>query len=148
MYEDIAEMITKKLLEDDLLLDKVNEYRNELNLELLTKNYIESIVRLTCRTRDEYAAANFDDMVVGIYGGVVWRKMMMATVGDIIKSHKHSYDHFSYIEKGTVDINGEIYNAGDWAKIPKNVLHTIKALSNDCITYCINSEHEVMENDK
>jgi len=148
MDNEMLELIIDKLLSDGLLLKKANELNLKIGLKELSEEYIKSVLNIVCRKKEDYASSNFKDMETGIYGGIIYRRMTMETSGDIIKSHKHNYDHFTYVECGVVDINGEIYKSGQWAKVPKNVVHTIKALSSKCVTYCINSEYEVMESDK
>jgi len=148
MHNEIINLICDKLLDDGLLLEKVNELNLKYDLDLISKSYIKTVLDLVSRKRCDLIGINYSDMDIGIYGGIIYRQMKMPMAGDVIKSHKHNYDHFTYIEKGIVDINGEIYKAGQWAKVPKDTIHTIKALTNNCITYCINSEHEAMEHNE
>lgn len=147
MNEKVMLAILNKLLSDGELEKQINNERCNIGLELLSREYIMSILSLLAGKRENLYNYDYKNAVLGIYGGIIYRKMELENIGDIIDSHKHNYDHFTYVEKGVVDINGQIYKAGQWAKVPKDVLHTIKALKPNCIAYCINSEHEVMAGD-
>lgn len=145
--KDAVDKILKKLLDDGVLEYEINSLREGFNLEPIAKDYIKSVLNIIASPRDnQFDICNsFEQVILGMYGGIVYRKMDLVNIGDIVNSHSHSYDHFTYVEKGIIDINGEIYKAGQWAKVPKEVIHTIKALTNDCVAYCINSEYEAMK---
>lgn len=140
-----VDLIVDKLISDEVLVDAVNKLRLKVGLNELASEYVSTVLTLLTRPRDECHNFNFADSHMQVYGGVVYRKMVLDSIGDVISAHKHTYDHFTYVESGAADINGNIYISGQWAKIPKDVVHTIKALQNKSIVYCITSEHEVMK---
>jgi len=102
--------------------------------------YITAVLKLVAGDRDKLY--QYNKFEVDVYGGIIYRKMLISGIGEAVKSHKHVYDHFTFIHKGSVDINGEIFHAGQFAKVPAEAIHTIKALTNDCEVYCIHSEYE------
>lgn len=143
--QEAVKLIIDKLLSDGELEAQINDMRTSISLTSLSKEYIEAALKLLIKDRGNVTEFDVENFEMGIYGGVIYRRMVMKYAGDIVASHKHTYDHFTYVENGTVDINGVIYHSGQWARVPKEVEHTIKALEQNSITYCINSEHEVME---
>jgi len=78
-------------------------------------------------------------------GNNVYIRQMSAKEGYIIGSHKHKYEHYSILTKGSalaeVDGNVEELNAPSVILVPANKEHKITALS-DITWFCIHGTEE------
>ena len=104
---------------------------------------------------------NEEIATTNVYGNVWVREMVFVNKGDIKGGHRHQYDHLHFVAKGKVNVQtkdalGKVltekeYGAGSWIKVPKEVYHTVIALEDMSIGYCIQAmrdeDGEVMETD-
>jgi len=99
--------------------------------------------------------------IVNVYGNIWVREMIFPHKGDIKRGHRHQFDHLHFVAKGKVNIQikdandniigEEEHVAGDWIKVPKEVYHSVIALEDNSVGYCIQAlrdeQGEVMETD-
>ena len=89
---------------------------------------------------------------VATTGPVGYRQFVLEKTCDVSRGHKHNYDHATFIHRGRVritasrddgaEITSREFGAGEWADIPANLLHTIKALEDNTIYFCIFSHRD------
>ena len=143
MKEKIKKL-TSLICDEVLKNKKIVSLINKSGLTNLTEAYINNFLSVLLLNRFVMEDTTKHQTLLDAYGGIMYRRFELENVGDIVKSHSHTYDHFTFIHKGPVDVNGVIYDSGQWVRVPKEALHTIKALGNKCEFFCINSEYEAL----
>lgn len=82
----------------------------------------------------------------GPYGGLYFRPMVLRKTGDVVRGHKHNYDHVTFLYRGSINVrytldNGETgerqYDAPARIEIRAGVIHEITALEDDTAADCI-----------
>jgi len=85
--------------------------------------------------------------MLGCFANVWIRQKHFERAGVIIPGHKHNYDHLSILASGKVEINADgVITEHEGAKflvIRKDVVHTVKALSDDVIWYCVFANRDI-----
>lgn len=83
---------------------------------------------------------------VAITGPVGYREFVLDKACDSHRGHVHHYDHATFIHRGRVRIEAgdtaREYAAGQWVDIPANLSHTIVALEDHTVYFCIFSHRD------
>lgn len=79
---------------------------------------------------------------LGYFGNIWVRLNRLDKAGESIVGHKHHFDHVSLLVKGKVKVEVEGYSpkefeAPTFITIKKEYRHTITALEDDSIWYCV-----------
>lgn len=78
-----------------------------------------------------------------IAGGVYAKQMHFQKAGDTGIQHKHNFDHLSLLVKGkvVVSVEGEatVYTAPAGINVKAGKEHTVMALEDDSLWYCIHA---------
>jgi len=96
-----------------------------------------------------------------VYGNLWVFEVNLPNIGDTKPKHKHEFDHMHLIVQGKAkltvfDEDGavmleEVFTAPEWIKIPRHHIHTIEALVDDTVGYCIhpmrNKDDEIIDSD-
>lgn len=81
-----------------------------------------------------------------VVGGVYVKELVLLKAGDTVLSHKHKFNHLSLLAKGMVDVTVRgvttRYIAPEGINILAEEEHEIKAISRDCLWYCVHAVPE------
>lgn len=130
---------------------------NGLHSELNNKAKKDKIISLP--NIDKKSAKNSHK--VRTYGNIWVKKINLKNKGDVKQGHKHEFDHLHFIASGSAKITvysdkdtillEKEYMADSWIKVPKEHFHTIEALEDNTVGYCIQSllgeNNQVVETD-
>lgn len=76
-------------------------------------------------------------------GNIYLRRMIFDKAGCTERGHSHSYDHLTFIERGKVGIEvagrQAIYEAPCAIKIVAGEIHTIVAMEDGTVAYCLHA---------
>ena len=90
---------------------------------------------------------NVSHELFGCYGNVWIRQKKFLKVGEKIRGHKHNYDHVSLLASGKVrvevDDNVREFEGPTFLVISKDKMHTVTALTDDVLWYCIFANRDV-----
>lgn len=85
--------------------------------------------------------------LMGCYANIWIRQKCFTAVGQQIVGHRHKYDHMSLLTQGTVEIEADgivsRHTAPNFLIIRKDVIHTIKALTDDVQWFCLFANRDV-----
>lgn len=78
-----------------------------------------------------------------VAGGVFAKEWQAGRAGAYIEQHRHSFDHLSYLAKGTVDVEveGQVtrYHAPTGINIKAHKSHKVTAVTGDVLWLCIHA---------
>ena len=85
---------------------------------------------------------------LGFVGNVWVRQCYMEKAGDVVGGHLHYHDHVSLLVKGSVEVAvgdspSKVFTAPTFIVIKKEHKHTIKALEDETIWYCVFAVRDV-----
>lgn len=88
-------------------------------------------------------------MLTALYGGVYVKAYRVADAGTIIPQHAHTYDHISFLARGSVIVSHldgetgalveETRHAPAAIRIPARVKHSFFTLSDDALILCVHN---------
>lgn len=93
---------------------------------------------------------------LAITGPVGYRQFVLEHACEENAGHKHNYDHTTFVHRGSVRVTAckeqpdgtlavvaeKEYTAGEFVYIPANLHHTIKALEDGTVYFCIFSHRD------
>lgn len=86
---------------------------------------------------------NYPEVSIGVVHNVWTRQMHFLKKGDHETQHTHQFDHMTLLAKGSLDVvcNGEstIFTAPHMIFISKDHEHSMTALEDDTVAYCIHA---------
>lgn len=91
------------------------------------------------------------EIAIGCVSNLWSRMMHFKNSGDIEQGHSHQFDHLTLLAKGSlkiiVDNKETVFNAPHMIYIKKDKFHTLVALENDTVAYCIHALRETSNGD-
>jgi quercetin dioxygenase-like cupin family protein len=86
---------------------------------------------------------NYPEISLGIVHNVWTRQMHFKKKGDHETQHTHQFDHLTLLARGSLEVvtNGEptVFTAPHMIFISKDAEHSLTALEDDTVAYCIHS---------
>lgn len=84
----------------------------------------------------------------GFFGNIWVRQNHMLRAGDTVGGHIHFFDHVSLLVQGSVSVtidgkNTYVFNAPTFIVIRKNESHTITALKDNTVWYCVFAARDI-----
>lgn len=79
---------------------------------------------------------------VGYYGNIFVRMHLLEKAGNKGQSHKHAFDHITFVTRGRVRVIVEdggdfIVNEGGFFPVPKDQVHQVEALEDNSRIWCV-----------
>lgn len=91
--------------------------------------------------QDRYTAEPSYQVMAG--GNVYVRRMHFTKAGCTERGHSHTYDHITFLERGKlgVEVAGRqaVYEGPTAIKIVAGHIHTLVALTDDTVAYCLHA---------
>lgn len=88
--------------------------------------------------------------MLGCFANVWIRQKHFKKRGMVIAGHKHNYDHLSILASGTVLVDADgvqtEHTGPKFLVIRKDVVHTIQALSDNVVWYCVFAHRDIEGN--
>ena len=90
--------------------------------------------------------ANNELSTVNNYGNIWVRELLFLETGDVKTGHYHNFDHIHFVARGKVKVTindpenkaiVEVHSAPAWLKVPKEIYHSVEALEDMSLCYCI-----------
>lgn len=83
-----------------------------------------------------------DQCAVGYYGNVFVRMHLLTKAGDKGESHKHEFDHITFVTRGKVRVvvkdGGDfVVSEGGFFPVPRDQEHQVEALEDDSRIWCV-----------
>lgn len=83
------------------------------------------------------------EIQIGCVSNLFSRQMTFKLAGDVMEGHKHIWDHLTLLAYGklSIDVEGVIteFDAPHMIYIQKNKNHTLTALQDQTVAYCIHA---------
>lgn len=85
-------------------------------------------------------------------GPIAYRQFVLPQTCQVSEGHSHNYDHTTFVHRGRLLVIAHTpegvetarveYGAGEFVEIPSGLHHTIKALEDNTVYYCIFSHRD------